>query len=77
MYLGLNMPIPTATTVAPVQPTTYASATTMTPAGVVFYDWLIAVVAVCVAVALICAVVIVALKRTKTRTIGKRPLFDY
>ena len=79
MYIGLNMPIPTATTVAPVvQPTTDAAiTTTMTPAGVVFYDWLIAVVAGCAAVALVCAVVLVALKRKKKKKRGEEAFVDY
>jgi hypothetical protein len=81
----MNMPTPAATTAAPVPTravrTTGAAATTIlattladadASAGVVMADWLVAVVAVSAAVALVCAVLLVALKRKTNRAFGSK-----
>ncbi len=63
------------------QRTTAAAATSAQPAttpveaGVVLADWLLAVLAVSGAVALVCAVLLVALKRKKVRSFGE-PLME-
>jgi hypothetical protein len=80
-FVPMNMPTPAATTAAPVPTrdvrTTGAAATTIlattlavAPAGVVLEDWLVAVVAGSCVVGLVCAVLLVALKRKKVRSYG-------